>query len=147
MNVSSRHDGHWYQSVQAWFAHQCTPSFPTASAVLSDVSALQYDYQYEYKKSNTETKPVYAEDFYLKIYLASKDIQALNEIPFYFLDEKFQSTGYNYQTGWVKFSDLSKYDFNNIEKLFFAVLPESFKDEEEFLKFKAENEVLVNEIA
>ena len=122
-------------------------SFPTASAVLSDVSALQYDYQYEYKKSNTETKPVYAEDFYLKIYLASKDIQALNEIPFYFLDEKFQSSGYNYQTGWVKFSDLSKYDFNNIEKLFFAVLPESFKDEEEFLKFKAENEVLVNEIA
>ena len=122
-------------------------SFPTASAVLSDISALQYDYQYEYKKSNTETKPVYAEDFYLKIYLASKDIQALNEIPFYFLDEKFQSSGYNYQTGWVKFSDLSKYDFNNIEKLFFAVLPESFKDEEEFLKFKAENEVLVNEIA
>lgn len=122
-------------------------SFPTASAVLSDVSALQYDYQYEYKKANTETKPVYAEDFYLKIYLASKDIQALNEIPFYFLDEKFQSTGYNYQTGWVKFSDLSKYDFNNIEKLFFAVLPESFKDEEEFLKFKAKNEVLVNEIA
>ena len=122
-------------------------SFPTASAVLSDVSALQYDYQYEYKKSNTETKPVYAEDFYLKIYLASKDIQALNEIPFYLLDEKFQSSGYNYQTGWVKFSDLSKYDFNNIEKLFFAVLPESFKDEEEFLKFKAENEVLVNEIA
>jgi len=122
-------------------------SFPTASAVLSDISALQYDYQYEYKKSNTETKPVYAEDFYLKIYLASKDIQALNEVPFYFLDEKFQSSGYNYQTGWVKFSDLSKYDFNNIEKLFFAVLPESFKDEEEFLKFKAENEVLVNEIA
>ena len=122
-------------------------SFPTASAVLSDVSALQYDYQYEYKKSNTETKPVYAEDFYLKIYLASKDIQALNEIQFYFLDEKFQSAGYNYQTGWVKFSDLSKYDFNNIEKLFFAVLPESFKDEEEFLKFKAENEVLINEIA
>ena len=122
-------------------------SFPTASAVLSDISALQYDYQYEYKKSNTETKPVYAEDFYLKIYLASKDIQALNEIPFYFLDEKFQSTGYNYQTGWVKFSDLSKYDFNNIEKLFFAVLPESFKDEDEFSKFKAANEVLVNEIA
>ncbi len=122
-------------------------SFPTASAVLSDVSALQYDYQYEYKKANTETKPVYAEDFYLKIYLASKDIQALNEIQFYFLDEKFQSAGYNYQTGWVKFSDLSKYDFNNIEKLFFAVLPESFKDEEEFLKFKAENEVLINEIA
>lgn len=122
-------------------------SFPTASAVLSDISALQYDYQYEYKKANTETKPVYAEDFYLKIYLASKDNEALNEIPFYFLDEKFQSAGYNYQTGWVKFSDLSKYDFNNIEKLFFAVLPESFKDEEEFSIFKAENEILINELA
>jgi homoserine dehydrogenase len=122
-------------------------SFPTASAVLSDISALQYDYQYEYRKSNTDTKPVYAEDFYLKIYLASKESQALNEIPFYFLDEKFQSAVYNYQTGWVKFSDLSKLDFNNNDKLFFAVLPESFKDEADFAKFKAENEMLINVLA
>ncbi len=41
-------------------------SFPTASAVLSDLSALRYDYRYEYKKLYHHTPNELTNDFYIK---------------------------------------------------------------------------------
>src|SRR5690606_27257911 len=41
-------------------------SFPTASAVLSDVSALRYDYRYEYKKLYYHNPPELTNDFYVR---------------------------------------------------------------------------------
>jgi len=104
-------------------------SFPTASAVLSDISAIQYDYKYEYRKAEKTNVPAYTDDFYLKIYLGASNQEALSSIPFFQVDELFQSKDYRYQTGWVKFSDLKKVDFNNSDDLFFAVLPDNFKTE------------------
>lgn len=43
-------------------------SFPTASAVLSDISALRYDYAYEYKKLYRDHTPALAGEFYLRVY-------------------------------------------------------------------------------
>lgn len=45
-------------------------SFPTASAVLSDISALRYDYKYEYKKLNHSPATGLANDFYLRVYVS-----------------------------------------------------------------------------
>jgi homoserine dehydrogenase len=45
-------------------------SFPTASAVLSDLSALRYDYKYEYKKLKAGNVPVLTNDFYLRVYVS-----------------------------------------------------------------------------
>ena len=45
-------------------------SFPTASAVLSDISALRYHYQYEYKKLYHHQPNQLTDDFYLKVYLS-----------------------------------------------------------------------------
>lgn len=109
-------------------------SFPTASAVLSDISAIQFEYQYEYRKSVKEEVPSYTDNFFVRIYLASESLDAINEIPFYKIDEVFQSSNYSYQTGWVRFSDIKKRDFNNTSNLFFAVLPDAFVDENEFDK-------------
>jgi len=53
-------------------------SFPTASAVLSDISALRYDYRYEYKKLKQKSSPVLANDFYLKVYVS---FDALYNVP------------------------------------------------------------------
>lgn len=53
-------------------------SFPTASAVLSDISALRYDYAYEYKKLYRDNTPTLAEELYLRVY-ASFD--GLNDVP------------------------------------------------------------------
>ncbi|CAG1020539.1 partial homoserine dehydrogenase, partial [Methylococcales bacterium] len=43
-------------------------SFPTASAVLSDISALRYGYAYEYKKLYRDNTPTLADEFYLRVY-------------------------------------------------------------------------------
>lgn len=108
-------------------------AYPTASAILSDISALQYDYAYEYKKTSTNENLSYTDDFFLKIYVGSAYIEAIQELPFYSIDEIFQSKSYNFQTGWVKFSELRSFNFNQLEDLFFAILPDAFKTEDAFL--------------
>lgn len=120
-------------------------SFPTASAVLSDISAIQFEYQYEYRKTVKDATPTYTDDFFLRIYLASNSLDKINEIPFYTIDEVFQSSNYSFQTGWVKFSDLKTIDFNNESNLFFAVLPDAFADEYEVEKVINKSKFVVSE--
>ncbi|NRA12381.1 MAG: hypothetical protein HRT57_10540, partial [Crocinitomicaceae bacterium] len=109
-------------------------SYPTASAVLSDVSALKFDYKYEYRKTDADKDLKFTSDFFLKVYLGSQFIEAINEIPFYKIDEVFQSEEYSYQTGWVRFSELKEFDFNNRKELSLIVLPEAFQKEATFEK-------------
>jgi len=108
-------------------------SYPTASAVLSDVSALKFEYKYEYRKS-IETKGLqFSNDFFLKVYIGSPFIEAINEVPFYHVDELFQSEDYVYQTGWVKFSEIASLQFNNRNDLSIIVLGESLKGSQELI--------------
>ncbi len=120
-------------------------SFPTASAVLSDISAIQFEYQYEYRKTVKDATPVYTDDFFLRIYLASESFDAINTIPFYKIDGIYQSSNYSYQTGWVRFSDIKEKDFNNASDLFFAVLPDAFVGENEFDKVVKKSTFVLNE--
>ncbi len=48
--------------------------FPTASAVLSDLSALRYNYRYEYKKLNYQAPSKLGNDFYLKVCVSFKGL-------------------------------------------------------------------------
>ena len=48
--------------------------FPTASAVLSDLSALRYDYRYEYKKRKYQEPSELTDDFFLKVCISFKGI-------------------------------------------------------------------------
>ena len=72
-------------------------------------------------------------------------LDKINEIPFYTIDEVFQSSNYSFQTGWVKFSDLKTIDFNNESNLFFAVLPDAFADEYEVEKVINKSKFVVSE--
>jgi homoserine dehydrogenase len=99
-------------------------SHPTASAVLSDISALQFNYRYEYKKAHLSTLPTFSNDFNINIYLGASRKELLDKVTFEkVLTESF-SEGHAYRTGAVKFSELTKIDFNKTKNLFFAVLPE-----------------------
>lgn len=102
-------------------------SYPTASAVLSDISALKFNYQYEYRKTEEQKVLEYTQDFFVRIYLESSFVEAINQVPFYRVDELFQSDTYAYQTGWVKFSDLTKFDWNNLAYLSLVILPDSVR--------------------
>ena len=121
-------------------------SYPTASAVLSDISALKFGYKYEYRKAVEENALKFSSDFFLKIYLGSKFIEAINEIPFYKIDEIFQSDDYSYQTGWVRFSELEKFDFYYLKDLSLVILPEKFEKADKFIKNKSERRLALVEI-
>lgn len=114
-------------SDQQLFIGKGAGSHPTASAVLSDISALKFNYQYEYRKTNEGKNFNFSDDFFVKIYLESIYVESINEIPFYRVDELFQSDDLNYQTGWVKFSELKNFDFNHREDLSLVILPEKLQ--------------------
>lgn len=120
-------------------------SYPTASAVLSDVSALKFDYKYEYRKEAESKNLTFTSDFFVKVYLGSQFVEAINEIPFYKVDELFQSEAYNYQTGWVKFSDLTVFDFNKRTDLSIVVLPDPIRTVEQFQKEAEEKKYILLE--
>lgn len=120
-------------------------SYPTASAVLSDVSALKFDYKYEYRKSENNKSLRFSNDFFIRIYLGSPYVEVINEIPFYKVDELFQSEVYSYQTGWVRFSDLLDININNREDLSLMILPEPIRSSKDFINAGVERKLVTIE--
>lgn len=114
-------------------------SYPTASAVLSDISALQFDYAYEYRKTQPNEHLTLTNDAVLKVYISSSSNEALSNIPFESIEERYQGKTHHYNIGWVKFTELTKIDWNNSNELFLAVLQNGVELSQNFeLKYKSE---------
>jgi homoserine dehydrogenase len=62
-------------------------AFPTASAVLSDISALGYNYKYEYKKIYHKTDTALTNNFYLKIFISTDELSKINKGDFEWVEE------------------------------------------------------------
>ena len=62
-------------------------SFPTASAVLSDISALRYNYCYEYKKLYQQAPHELTSDYFLKVYVSFDDIKNVPKDKFEWIEE------------------------------------------------------------
>jgi homoserine dehydrogenase len=62
-------------------------SFPTASAVLSDLSALRYQYKYEYKKLYHHKPHELTNDFYINAYLSFDDWKFIPKENFEWIEE------------------------------------------------------------
>ena len=62
-------------------------AFPTASAVLSDISALGYNYKYEYKKIYHKTDTALSNDFYLKVFISTDELRKINKDDFEWIEE------------------------------------------------------------
>ena len=62
-------------------------SFPTASAVLSDISALRYQYKYEYKKLYHHKPHELTNDFYLRVYVSFDDLKYIPRENFEWIEE------------------------------------------------------------
>jgi homoserine dehydrogenase len=63
---------------QQFFYGKGAGGFPTASAVLSDLSALRYRYRYEYKKLYRGHTAALTDDFYLRVYVS---FDSLTQVP------------------------------------------------------------------
>jgi homoserine dehydrogenase len=78
----------------------------TASAVLSDLSALRYGYRYEYKKRYDQAPGELSNDFYLRVYMS---FEGVGDVPYsqFAKVEEWSSTGHRSTvTGIVHVSKL-----------------------------------------
>jgi homoserine dehydrogenase len=81
-------------------------SFPTASAVLSDISALRYQYRYEYKKLYHHKPNLLNNDFYLKVYVSFNDWKHIPREKFESIDEWHADEDRKYLVGILPFAEL-----------------------------------------
>ncbi len=98
-------------------------SFPTASAVLSDISALRYDYKYEYKKLYHHKPAELSDDFYLKVYLAAPHAIELPHEKFEWIEEFHAREDYRHISGVIHASKLVESDWWKAEGISLILLP------------------------
>ncbi|MFA6058832.1 MAG: homoserine dehydrogenase [Taibaiella sp.] len=86
-------------------------SFPTASAVLSDISALRYDYKYEYKKLYHHKPLQLSTDYYLRVFISAEDWTQLPKQELEWIDEWHSGQNRSYLSGVIHYSKLKNSDW------------------------------------
>jgi homoserine dehydrogenase len=81
-------------------------SFPTASAVLSDISALRYDYKYEYKKLYHHKPHKLTNEYYVKVYLSFDDWKYIPREKFEWIEEWHADAERKYLIGVLPIQEL-----------------------------------------
>ena len=81
-------------------------SFPTASAVLSDISALRYNYRYEYKKLYHHQPHQLTSDYFLKVYISFDDWKYISKEDFEWIEEWHADAERKYLVGVLHVSKL-----------------------------------------
>ncbi|MCU0435526.1 MAG: homoserine dehydrogenase [Bacteroidia bacterium] len=115
-----------YNGIEVEGAYSCKQTFtgkgagshPTGSAVLSDISALTYNYKYAYKKLNKLRRQRHEQgqtgndlslldkDFTLKVYIRFKSKDELARLDIRHVEEEYRSPEVNFIIAEVGFSSL-----------------------------------------
>lgn len=80
--------------------------YPTGSAVLSDISALTYNYMYEYKKTKQAADLELSSDYEIIIYLRFDNQSIINKDVFNLILEEYKALENQYIIGKINFSKL-----------------------------------------
>ncbi|MBN8783203.1 MAG: homoserine dehydrogenase [Terrimonas ferruginea] len=81
-------------------------SLPTASAVLSDIAALRYQYKYEYKKLYHHQPHTLSEEVYLRVYVSFDDWKYIPREKFEWIEEWHAQEERKYLVGVIGFREL-----------------------------------------
>ncbi len=81
-------------------------SDPTGSAVLSDISALTYDYRYEYKKLHQNLVVTYSTELLLEVYVRYENAKQVQWFDFESIEQRFESKEYKYVIGRITLEKL-----------------------------------------
>lgn len=81
-------------------------SFPTASAVLSDLSALRYNYKYEYKKLYHHQPSELTNDFYVRVYVSFDEWKYIPREKFERIEEWHAEADRKYLSGVLHIKEL-----------------------------------------
>lgn len=79
---------------------------PTGAAVLSDISAMRYDYQYEYKKISKNKNLIYTRDATLELYVRYQNLEDLEGLHLENISVKHESNDFKYIIGEVNLENL-----------------------------------------
>ena len=93
---------------------------PTASAVLSDISALIYRYRYEYKKVEQNGTIPFTNDHKIEVYIRYPDEAFLGELHVSDIKQRFSSNDTQYVIGKVSVDTLLNSSLNDREDVFIA---------------------------
>lgn len=111
-------------------------SFPTASAVLSDISALRYNYRYEYKKLYHHQPGQLADNYYLRVFLSFEDVCAVPKDKFETIEEWHAREDRKYLAGLIHVSHLLHADWWKKDGLSLVLLPDAIVESLEIGKLK-----------
>ena len=111
-------------------------SFPTASAVLSDLSALRYQYKYEYKKLYHHTPQELTTDFYVRAYVSFDDWNYIPKDRFEWIEEWHAETDRKYLVGVLPFKELRDNSWWKENNTSLILSPEAIIEDVEILKLK-----------
>lgn len=87
-------------------------SYPTGSAVLSDISALVYGYRYEYKKLHQEPVNNFSNDWSLDVFVRFQQTEEISIYDFKNFKSGYAAHGQHYRTGIVNFEKLREWSEN-----------------------------------
>ena len=111
-------------------------SFPTASAVLSDISALRYQYKYEYKKLYHHQPHELSTAIFLRVYISFDDLAFIPRERFEWIEEWHAREDRKYLVGVISFSALNENDWWKKNGTSLILLPEPIIEEIETRKLK-----------
>jgi homoserine dehydrogenase len=123
-------------SDKQFFYGKGAGSFPTASAVLSDISALRYGYHYEYKKLYYHKPNELTNDFYLKVYLSFDDWNQIPKEKFEWIEEYHAENERKYLVGVVHAEELLKNDWWRKNGISLILKPDPIIEDVEIRKLK-----------
>lgn len=121
---------------QQFFYGKGAGSFPTASAVLSDISALRYDYKYEYKKLYHHVPSELTEDFFLKVYLSFDDWKYIPREKLEWIEEWHAEDDRKYLIAVLPFTELKNNNWWKENNTSLILSPEPIIEDVEIRKIK-----------
>ncbi|HMO62592.1 MAG TPA: homoserine dehydrogenase [Ferruginibacter sp.] len=107
-------------------------AFPTASAVLSDISALRYDYRYEYKKLHQQIAVPLTTNYYLKVFVSADAIEKINRDAFEWIEEWHNEYKHNWLIGIIHASKLLADDWWKQPGVSLIVCPDAIAENVEY---------------
>jgi len=111
-------------------------SLPTASAVLSDISALRYQYKYEYKKLYHHRPHKLATDIFLRVYVSFDDLSYIPKDRFEWLEEWHAQEERKYLVGVIRFNELKENNWWKENNTSLILAPEPVIEDIELRKLR-----------
>ena len=111
-------------------------SFPTASAVLSDISALRYDYKYEYKKLYHHHPPELTNNFFVRTYVSCNEWDDIPHVEFESIEEWHVNPDMKYLIGIIHFKKLENADWFRKNNVSLILMPDPLIESLDIINLK-----------